>query len=159
MKGQTMQWMNALIPFALFVALILAASLQVLAAAGHFPLRSKGDAAATPFKRFVLFGSTVVVILCLVAGIAAAFRFIPWYAAVIGGGFSLLAAPLVLRGFSDRFVDGPGAPLAFAGTSAVFALLLVSLVVASRCVAGPEARNWRADDKTIVLLDHGKCVR
>jgi hypothetical protein len=110
--------------------LILVASLQVLATAGHFPLRSKGDAAATPFKRFVLFGTTAVIILSLVAGIAAAFRFIPWYAVVIGGGFSLLAAPLVLREFSDSFVDGRAAPLAFAGTSVVLAVLLISLVMA-----------------------------
>jgi hypothetical protein len=55
-----MQWMDALIPFVLFVALILVASPQVLATAGHFPLRRKGDAAAMPFKRFVLFGTTAV---------------------------------------------------------------------------------------------------
>jgi hypothetical protein len=116
---------EALIPLALFMTLILAASLQGLAVSGHFPRDCDGSAWACGFGAVLLFGSIALAAVCLVAGIAAALRFIPWYAAIIGGGFALLAAPLVLQWFPDRFVDGRGAPAVFAGASAVLAILLV----------------------------------
>jgi hypothetical protein len=59
------------------------------------------------------------------AGLAAAWPALPWPAAVIGGGAMVLAAPLVLRVFSDRFVDGRGALVAFAGAAALFAVLMM----------------------------------
>jgi hypothetical protein len=74
---------NALIPLILFVALILAASLYGLAASRHFPRRPEG------LGSIVLFGSMTLVIAGLVAGIAAALPFVPWYAAIIGGGLSI----------------------------------------------------------------------
>jgi hypothetical protein len=116
--------MSYLIPLALFVALILAAALQGLAVSGHFPRRRKEVA----FEAVILFGSMALAVLSLVGGIAAALHFVPWYAAIIGGGFALLAAPLVLPWFPDRFVDGRGAPIAFAGVNAALALLLIWLV-------------------------------
>jgi hypothetical protein len=52
---------------------------------------------------------------------------IPWYAAVIGGGLAILAAPLVLQNFTDRFVDGRGSLMSFAGAGGLLALLLIWL--------------------------------
>jgi hypothetical protein len=112
---------NTLIPLILFIALILAASLYGLAASGHFPFAAKAIAPA------VLFGSMALVIVALAGGILAALCLVPWYAAIIGGGLSVLAAPLLLQWFSDRFVDGRGALIAFAGAGAGLAILLIAL--------------------------------
>jgi MFS family permease len=147
---------NDLVPLALFVALVLAVSLYLLAVSGHFPRRQGQRAFASTFGAVILFCSIVLVIACLAAGIAGALHFVPWYAAIIGGGFALLAAPLVLRCFPDRLVDGRGGPLAFAGISAALGLLLIWLAVSHRC-AGPEARNWRPGDQTADLLRRGTC--
>ncbi|HEY6860178.1 MAG TPA: hypothetical protein VI358_10385 [Pseudolabrys sp.] len=46
---------------------------------------------------------------------------IPWYAAVIGGGLAILAAPLVLQQFTDTFVDGRASLLSFAGAGVLLA--------------------------------------
>jgi hypothetical protein len=111
------------LPTALFVALVLAASLYGLAASGHFPRSAKAPAPGVVAP--VLFGSIVVVLACAIAGITAALPVVPWYVAVIGGGSAILAAPLVLQWFPDRFVDGRGALVAFATVCAVTALLLI----------------------------------
>jgi hypothetical protein len=110
------------------MALMLAASLQGLAASGHFP-RQPGAAWISGFGRSILFGSITLGIAGLAGGIPAALWVIPWYAAVIGGGLSVLAAPLVLQLFPDRFVDGRGSLLVFATLSAVLALWLVWLAI------------------------------
>jgi hypothetical protein len=114
-----------LIPLALFMGLILSASLHGLAVSGHFPRRPEGPGS------ILLFGSTALVIAGVVAGITAALRLVPWYAAIIGGGACILAAPLLLQCLSDRFVDGKGALLVFAGVSAIFAVSLIALVTAA----------------------------
>ena len=114
----------SIIPLALFAALLLALALFGLAASGQFPSEHRAPAFATGIGAAILYGSIVVAALCLVAGLVSAWRMIPWYAAVIGGGLAILVAPLVLRQFPDRFVDGRGALLAFAGAGAVLALLL-----------------------------------
>jgi hypothetical protein len=142
---------NYLVPLVLLVALIFAGALQGLAVSGHFPHRRK----AAAFWAIILFGSMALVVLGLVGGIAAALRFVPWYAAIIGGGFALLAAPLVLRWFPDRFVDGRSAPLVFAGVSTVFALLLIWLVVGHQCVAVDATQNLSPDDHGLVLQRDG----
>jgi hypothetical protein len=111
------------LPTALFVALVLAASLYGLAASGHFPRSAKAPAPGVDAP--VLFGSILVVLACAVAGNTAALPIVPWYVAVIGGGSAILAAPLVLQWFPDRFVDGRGALVAFAAVSVVTALLLI----------------------------------
>jgi hypothetical protein len=116
---------NTLIPLVLYMALVLAASLHGLAVSGHFPLPRDGKS-VTPGAG-VLFASIVLVIVCAVAGIAAALRLVPWYAAIIGGGLCVLGAPLVLQWFSDRFVDGRGALLTFPGAVLLLTVLLMAL--------------------------------
>ena len=122
-----MPLLSYIVPLLLLVGLILVASLQGLAASGHFPQRPKGTVFASTFGGIMLFGSIALTLLALVGGIMAALRLVPWYAAIIGGGLALLAAPLVLRWFPDRFVDGRGAPLVFAGIGTALALLLIWL--------------------------------
>src|SRR5262249_57809075 len=94
-----------------------------LTAAGHFP-RRQGE----PWARVgatVLFGSMAVGGACLLAALVGAWRHIPWYAAIIGGGAMVLFTPLVLRPLPDAFVDGPAALLAFSGLAALLAAVLV----------------------------------
>ena len=124
-----MSAISALPAVALFAALVLAASLQGLAASGHFPRTRRGPASA--IEPIVLFGSIALVIVCLAAGIAAVLRLVPWYAAVIGGGLSILAAPPALQRFSDRFVDGNASLVAFAAVCAVLSLALIWLAMAA----------------------------
>lgn len=120
-----------IVPLVLFVALVLAAALQGLAASGHFPLR-KGCAHADVGPA-LLFSTMIVSAAGAGFGIVAAFHFISWPSAVIGGGLALLGAPLVLQWFPDRFVDGRGALIAFAAAAAILATLLVWLAVGIRC--------------------------
>lgn len=124
-----MPLLSALIPLLLLAALILTAALHGLAASGHFPLQPK--ALASGAGAVLLFGSMALVAVSLVGGIVCALRLVPWYSAIIGGGIALLAAPLVLAWFPDRFVDGRGALVTFAAASVILAILLLWPVTGS----------------------------
>ncbi len=113
------------IPLVLLTALILAAALHGLAASGHFPRALQPSGAG--IGPVILFGSVALAITGLACGIVAAVRLVPWYAAIMGGGLSVLAAPLVLQRFSDRFIDGRGALLTFAAVNVALAILLIAL--------------------------------
>jgi hypothetical protein len=116
-----------LIALLIFVLLVSAATLQGLAASGHFPLRDNTAKPAVRSGRVILFGSTGVALLALVAGSIAALRLTSGPAAIIASGLSLLFAPLVLRAFPDRFVDGAGALLSFATATVAAAVILIWL--------------------------------
>lgn len=120
---------NALIPLVLFTALLLFVSLHGLAASGQFPREHRASALASGFGAFVLYGTIAVVVISFLVAFFAVWRVIPWYAAVIGGGLAVLAAPLVLQKFTDRFVDGRASLLCFASAGAFLALLLIWLAV------------------------------
>jgi hypothetical protein len=111
---------------AAFAALVLVAALQGLSASGHFP-RAK-DSRSGP-GTVVLLGSIALGALSLAPGTVAALVLAPWYAVVIAGGLAVLAAPLVLQLFSDRFVDGHGALLVFAAAAGILAILLIALAI------------------------------
>ena len=116
-----------LIPLALFTALLLFVSLHVLAASGQFPREHRAAALASGAGAAILYCTIAVACTSLLVAFFAAWRLIPWYAAVICGGLAVLAAPLVLQQFSDRFVDGRGSLITFASASAAMALPLVLL--------------------------------
>ena len=120
---------DAFIPLILFTALLLFFSLFTLAASGQFPREHRTPALASGVGGLVLYGTITVAIISLVVAGFAAWRLIPWYAAVIGGGLAILVAPLVLQQFPDRFVDGRASLLSFAAAGALLALLLVRLSV------------------------------
>jgi hypothetical protein len=113
-----------IVPLAIFVALVLLASLQALSASGHFPKASRLLALSQGSSPIVLWTSIIVTAISVLVGIAAAWTQIPWYAAVIGGGAAILLAPLALRVFPDRIVDGKSALIGFAAAAAVLATLL-----------------------------------
>ncbi len=114
-----------LIPLLLFVLVVFAATLQGLTASGHFPLRHSG--AKSRSERVTLFGSIALTSLALVTGVIGALRLTSWSVTLIAGGLSLLFAPLVLRLFPDRFVDGAGALFAFAAATVAAAVVLIWL--------------------------------
>ncbi len=116
------------IPLALFTTLLLFVSLHALAASGQFPREHRAPALMSGGGAIVLYGTIAVALISLLAGLFAAWRLIPWYAAVIGGGLAILAAPLALQQFTDRFVDGRTSLVSFAGAGALLAFLLVCLV-------------------------------
>lgn len=74
-----------------------------------------------------MFSSMGIALLALIAGSIAALRLTSWSAAIIAGGLSLLFAPLVLRAFPDRLVDGAGALIAFAAATVAAAVALIWL--------------------------------
>jgi hypothetical protein len=120
---------ESLIPLLLLAALLLVFCLHTLAASGQFPREHRAPALASGAGTIVLFGTIVVAMTSLAAALLAAWRLVPWYAAVIGGGLAILAAPLVLQQFPDRFVDGRASLLSFSAAAALLALLLVWLNV------------------------------
>jgi hypothetical protein len=99
---------------ACFAALVLAASLHLLAAIGHFPKEVRTDQIGKGAGPFLLHGTILAVLLAAAAGIGLIVKTVPWYAAILSGGLAALSAPLMLPNFSDDFVDGRGALLVFA---------------------------------------------
>jgi hypothetical protein len=112
---------------ALFTTLLLFVSLYALAASGQFPREHRTPALMSGAGAIVLYGTIAVALISLLAALFTAWRLIPWYAAVISGGLGILAAPLVLQQFTDRFVDGRTSLVSFAGAGALLAFLLVWL--------------------------------
>ena len=110
-----------------FVALVLVLSLLALTASGHFPREHRTPALASWFGLTLLFVSIFLAIVCLIAGLTAAWHSIPWYAAVIGAGVAILASPLVLQQLPDRFVDGRAALQIFSVIGIFLTLLLTWL--------------------------------
>lgn len=120
---------GSVLPLAVFMALVMALSLHGLAASGQFPREHRSPALSAGAGPAILFASIGLAIVCLLAGLTLAWRLVPWYAAIIGGGAMVLAAPLVLRSFPDSFVDGRGALIAFAGAGAVLALVMIAFML------------------------------
>jgi hypothetical protein len=98
---------------AVFCALVLTMAMYGLAVSGHFPSEHRGRQFRTPGGRTLMWGSMLVAIMLTVAGGILAMKVLPWYAAVIGGGGALLAAPMLLQALPDRVVDGRRGLLAF----------------------------------------------
>jgi hypothetical protein len=116
-----------LIPLLLFTALLHLVSLHLLAASGQFPREHRSPPLTSSLGALILYGTIAVTFTSLLVAIFAAWKMIPWYAAVIGGGLAILVAPMVLQLFSDRFVDGRASLVSFAVGSALIAFFLIWL--------------------------------
>ncbi len=114
----------------LFVADVGLLALYGLACSGHFPADYRSDVFKTARGASVLWGTMVTAAIAAGLVVNAATRVLPWPSMVIGGGGMLLAAPLLLQLFSDRFVNGISALLSFAGsaliTSVIFMVVALS---------------------------------
>jgi hypothetical protein len=118
---------DAALALALLMALLLAFSLQGLAASGHFPKEHRARSFSSTAGAIILHGSLAVSGLSLLVGIMAVWRSVPWYAGVIGAGLVLLGAPLVLRLMSDAVINSRALLVALAGMSVALAIVLVAL--------------------------------
>ena len=112
------------------MALLLALSLLGLAASGQFPYEHRAAALRFGLGRLLLFGTIAVALVCFTIGIAVAWRHIPWYAAIIGGGGVILIAPLAMHPLPDRFVDGASGLIVFSGVSLVLTVAMTWISVA-----------------------------
>lgn len=101
------------VTLALFAALVLAVSLYFLSAIGHFPKAVRTEEIGTGAGPLILYGTIILLVPAVAAGLWLAWNSMPWYAVVIGGGIAILIAPPFLPNFSDRFVDGRPALIVF----------------------------------------------
>jgi hypothetical protein len=113
------------VSLALFAVLILAVSLQLLAASGHFPLQARRPAMKGAAAGLLLWLSIAITLAALIAGVLAGWEHLPWQGLVIVAGLAVLAAPVALQQFPEHFVDGRAALVTFAAGAAASALLLV----------------------------------
>ena len=116
-----------MLPLALFVALLVVLSLHGLAASGHFPRRYRSTPFTSGAGPTILFASIAIAALSLFIGVAYAWRTIPWYAAILGGGAAVIVAPMILQRLPDPFVDGRSALIIFTGSGALLALTMISI--------------------------------
>ncbi|MGI9383133.1 MAG: hypothetical protein ACR2PO_08260 [Methyloligellaceae bacterium] len=103
---------------ALFMALVLVIFVFIVAVSGHFPLEYRADAFKGALGAAVLWGSIAVAAISALLALVFVYQLVPWYAAVIGGGLMILAAPYVLQPLPDRIVNGRGALLMLAAIAA-----------------------------------------
>ena len=90
----------------LLMGTVLLAALYGLAASGHFPVEFRPAKLQRGWGPLVLWGTMVATGLACATALALAWRALPWYATVIGGGVALLFAPLLLQPLPDTFVNG-----------------------------------------------------
>src|SRR5438128_1845135 len=83
-------------PCALMGSVLLAA-LYGLAASGHFPAEFRPKKLQRGWGALVLWGTMIATGLAGTSVLVLAWRALPWYATVIGGGAALLFAPLLLQ--------------------------------------------------------------
>lgn len=121
---------DAWIPLLLLMALLLALSLHGLAASGHFPHEHRTPALRSGAGRLLLFGTIAIAMVCFAIGITVAWRYIPWYAAIIGGGGVVLFAPLAMHPLPDSFVNGASALIVFCGASLLLAVAMTWIAIA-----------------------------
>jgi hypothetical protein len=117
---------EAILPLALFAALVLSPSLAALAASGHFP-HARAPSFRGGLGGAVLFGACARAGASFIAGAGTAWLILPGPAAVIASGAAILTTPLLLRPMPDRFVNGRAALVAFSAASVLLALALASL--------------------------------
>jgi hypothetical protein len=101
--------------------------MYVLAVSGHFPREHRSSAWRARGGAFLIWSSMAITAVAALFGVVIALRILPWYAAVIGGGAAILAAPLLLQAFPDRIVDGRQGLFALTVLSAALARILARL--------------------------------
>jgi len=108
---------------AVFMALVLMLSLYGLTVSGHFPAEHRAASLKTTVGHLLLWGTLALCGLLTIGAVAFAWRHVPLYAAVIGGGAMILIAPLLLQPLPDSFVNGRRGLLTFTGLAAGFGLM------------------------------------
>jgi hypothetical protein len=117
---QEIQWGTLL----LFSGSVLSAALYGLTASGHFPAEYRPPRLQRGVGRVVLWATMLATVLAALAALVRAWSLLPWHVGLIGGGATLLFAPLLLQPLPDRFVDGQAGLLAFSAGAVLFAGLM-----------------------------------
>jgi hypothetical protein len=113
----------------IFMGLVLVLALCGLTVSGHFPADARDPRLRTTIGKVILWATVAVALLVAASAIALAWRRLPLYAAIIGGGAMVLIAPQLLRPLPDRFVNGRRSLILWA------ALGLALTLLAERCAA------------------------
>jgi hypothetical protein len=116
----TLPWLDLL----LFAAAVALLALYGLTVSGHFPAEFRSEQLRTAAGTLAIWATLIVASAATIIAIVAASRVLPWSAIIISGGAMLLTAPLLLRAFPDRFVDGFAALVSFASGALLAAGLL-----------------------------------
>lgn len=116
---------------AIFAALMLMLSLYVLSLSGHFPSEHRAPALRGTGGTALMIMCSIIATAALVAGMVAAWQQAPLFMLIIGGGASVLAAPLVLTNFPDRFVNGRAALVVFSSAVLFCAAALYAIATSS----------------------------
>jgi hypothetical protein len=112
------------IELVLFMAAVALLALYGLTLSGHFPAEFRAPELRSGFGAMTMWTTIVAACLAAVIVLSVAWRVLPWYAVTIGGGGMLLAAPLLLRPFPDRFVNGRAGLVTFAAGATAVAIIL-----------------------------------
>jgi len=113
---------------ALFMALVLVIFVFAIAVSGHFPAEHRAAALKSASGTALLWATIAVVAVSALLALVFAYRLIPWYAAVIGGGLMILAAPYVLQPFPDSIVNGRASLLTLAAAAAALDIAIWQLL-------------------------------
>jgi hypothetical protein len=108
----------------LLMGSVLLVALYGLAASGHFPAEFRPQTLQRGWGALVLWGTMIATGIAGAVALVLAWRALPWYATVIGGGAALLFAPLLLQPLPDSFVNGRRGLLVLAAGAVVVAALM-----------------------------------
>lgn len=103
----------------LYMLAIELLALYGLSVSGQFPAERRKDALTAGGGPFVLWTTLVLAAATAVLAVTIAAISLPWFASIIGGGAMLLIAPLALRPFPDRIVDGRASLVLFTAAGAL----------------------------------------
>jgi hypothetical protein len=107
------------------VTATLCVALYGLAASGHFPADQRNEKFQGAWGAFLLWSTLAAGLLAAMVTALGWWAAGPWYVAVIGAGGAILFAPLLLKAFPDRFVDGRRGLVILAAGALLFATLTV----------------------------------
>lgn len=119
----TVPWLELSL-YAVSVALL---ALYGLAVSGHFPAELRAPQLKTGAGAVILWVTLAAACVAAIMVAWVASTALHWTSIVIAGGAMLLAAPLLLRLFPVRFVDGFSGLVAFAAGAVTAALILWDL--------------------------------
>ena len=110
------------VALALLMGSVLMVALYGLSASGHFPAEFRPAKLQRGVGLIVLWGTMLATGLAGAAALVLAWRALPWYATVIGGGAALLFTPLLLQPLPDSFVNGRRGLLVLAAGAVILAV-------------------------------------
>jgi hypothetical protein len=114
-----MPWLQ----LAFFIITVELLALYGLAFSGHFPVEFRNAELRNGTGAMLFWATLAAAVAAVIVAGGVALRVLSWPAIVIGGGAMLLAAPLLLRPFPDRFVNGLAGLATFATSALGVAVL------------------------------------